>query len=218
MDAGRHPNITLLSYSEVEEVAGYVGNFDVRIRKRARSVREDLCTGCGLCQEKCPRRVLDTGFEAGMAKRKAVYRPFGPNAAPNKRGIGLTVCPVSNRFVVQSLTAKEIRSMLQKGMKATVNSDDPAYFRAYMNGNFIALQQEGEFSKDEIVQLSRNAFDIAWLVVDVVSERANEFIDAERVACKVVNCGLDDLRQAFLGRIAGCCLGLRESGQKTGGN
>jgi heterodisulfide reductase subunit A len=82
MDAGRHPNITLLSYSEVEEVAGYVGNFDVRIRKRARSVREDLCTGCGLCQEKCPRRVLDTGFEAGMAKRKAIYRPFG-QAIPN---------------------------------------------------------------------------------------------------------------------------------------
>lgn len=80
-----------------------------------------------------------------------------------KRGIGLTVCPVSNRFVVQSLTAREIRSMLQKGMKATVNSDDPAYFRAYMNGNFIALQEEGDFSKDEIVQLSRNAFDIAWL-------------------------------------------------------
>jgi heterodisulfide reductase subunit A len=82
MDAGRHPNITLLSYSEVEEVAGYVGSFDVRIRKRARSVKEDLCTGCGLCQEKCPRRVLDTDFEAGMAKRKAIYRPFG-QAIPN---------------------------------------------------------------------------------------------------------------------------------------
>jgi len=82
MDAGRHPNITLLSYSEVEEVAGYVGNFDVRIRKRARSVKEDLCTGCGLCQEKCPRRVLDAAFEAGMAKRKAIYRPFG-QAIPN---------------------------------------------------------------------------------------------------------------------------------------
>ena len=80
-----------------------------------------------------------------------------------RRGIGLTVCPVSNRFVVQSLTAKEIRTMLQKGMKATVNSDDPAYFRAYINANFIALQEEGDFSKDEIVQLGRNAFDIAWM-------------------------------------------------------
>jgi len=80
-----------------------------------------------------------------------------------QRGLGLTVCPVSNRFVVQSLTATEIRTMLQKGMKVTVNSDDPAYFRAYMNDNFIALQEEGDFSRDEIVQLSRNAFEVAWI-------------------------------------------------------
>ena len=82
------------------------------------------------------------------------------------RGIGLTVCPVSNRFVVQSLTSNEIRTMLEKGIKATVNSDDPAYFRAYMNENFIALTEEGNFSKDELVQLCRNAFDIAWLPED----------------------------------------------------
>ena len=52
MDAGRHPNINLLTYSEVDKVAGYVGNFDVRIRKRARSVDEEKCTGCGACEEK----------------------------------------------------------------------------------------------------------------------------------------------------------------------
>ncbi len=82
MDAGRHPNITLLTYSEVEEVSGYVGNFTARIRKRARSVNEDLCTGCGACQEKCPRRVVDMVYEAGMGKRKAIYRPFA-QAIPN---------------------------------------------------------------------------------------------------------------------------------------
>jgi len=76
MDAGRHPNITLLTYSEVEEISGYVGNFNVRIRKRARSVDEDKCTGCGTCEEKCPRRVVDDGFNAGLGKRKAIYRPF----------------------------------------------------------------------------------------------------------------------------------------------
>ena len=80
-----------------------------------------------------------------------------------KRGLGLTICPVSNRFVVQSLTAREIRSMLNKGMKATVNSDDPSYFRAYLTDNFLALQKEGDFSKEEIGQLCRNAFEIAWL-------------------------------------------------------
>lgn len=80
-----------------------------------------------------------------------------------RRGLGLTICPVSNRFVVQSLTANEIRQMLDKGLKATVNSDDPAYFRAYMNDNFIALQKEGNFSREEIIQLNRNAFEVAWL-------------------------------------------------------
>ncbi|HID89652.1 MAG TPA: CoB--CoM heterodisulfide reductase iron-sulfur subunit A family protein [Anaerolineae bacterium] len=75
-DAGRHPNITLLTYSEVESVAGYVGNFVVRIRKRARSVKEDLCTGCGTCEENCPRRVVDTVYEAGLGYRTAIYRPF----------------------------------------------------------------------------------------------------------------------------------------------
>jgi heterodisulfide reductase subunit A len=76
MDAGRHPNITLLTWSEVEEVSGFVGQFTARVRKRARSVNEDLCTSCGLCQEKCPTRVVDTAYEAGMGKRKAIYRPF----------------------------------------------------------------------------------------------------------------------------------------------
>jgi len=76
MDAGRHPNITLLTYSEVEEVSGYVGNFTVRIRKRARSVNEEKCTGCGTCEEKCPRRVVHEVFNVGLGKRKAIYRPF----------------------------------------------------------------------------------------------------------------------------------------------
>ena len=82
MDAGRHPKITLLTHSEVEDVSGYVGDFNVRIRKRARSVNEDLCTGCGICQEKCPKKIVDTSFEVGMGKRKAIYRPFS-QAIPN---------------------------------------------------------------------------------------------------------------------------------------
>ena len=82
MDAGRHPNIDLLTYSEVEEVSGYVGKFSVRIRKKARLVDEEKCTGCGLCQEKCPAKVVDAAFEAGMGRRKAVYRPFA-QAIPN---------------------------------------------------------------------------------------------------------------------------------------
>ena len=80
-DVGTHDKITLLSYAEVEEVTGFVGNFHVRIRKRARGVDEKDCTGCGICIEKCPRKVVDEVFEAGMGYRKAIYRPF-PQAVP----------------------------------------------------------------------------------------------------------------------------------------
>jgi heterodisulfide reductase subunit A len=75
MDVGRHPNISLLTYSEVEEVSGYVGNFAVKMRRRARSVDEDICTGCGTCWQKCPRRV-PSEFDQGLGKRKAIYTPF----------------------------------------------------------------------------------------------------------------------------------------------
>jgi adenosine deaminase len=79
-----------------------------------------------------------------------------------RRGLGLTVCPVSNRFVVQNLTGAEIRDMLRRGMKATINSDDPAYFRAYMNENLQALVEEADFSREELKTLTRNAFEVSW--------------------------------------------------------
>jgi len=76
VEAGTHPNITLLTWSEVVNVAGYVGSFNVTIKKKARFVKEDLCTGCGICEEKCPKKVIDEVFEAGLGYRKAVYTPF----------------------------------------------------------------------------------------------------------------------------------------------
>ncbi len=79
--AGNHPNVKLYSYSEVEKVDGYVGNFTVTIRKKARCVNEIDCTGCGICQEKCPKKVIDDVYEAGLGYRKAVYTPF-PQAVP----------------------------------------------------------------------------------------------------------------------------------------
>jgi len=80
-DVGSHPNIELLAYSEVEEVSGFIGNFKAKIRKKARYVDEEKCTGCGVCQEKCPRKV-DSEFDVGLSKRKAIYTPF-PQAVPN---------------------------------------------------------------------------------------------------------------------------------------
>ncbi|MCZ7554098.1 MAG: disulfide reductase [Anaerolineae bacterium UTCFX2] len=79
--AGTHPNIKIFSYSEVTNVDGYVGNFTVTIRKKARYVNEELCTGCGICQEKCPAKVIDDIYEAGLGYRKGAYIPF-PQAVP----------------------------------------------------------------------------------------------------------------------------------------
>ena len=84
--------------------------------------------------------------------------------------IGLTVCPVSNRFVVQSLTSDEVHKMLKKDMLVTINSDDPAYFRVYLNENLIELQKEGNFNQNQIVTLVGNAFKVAWLD-DVIQNR-----------------------------------------------
>ena len=81
VEVGQHPNITLFTWSEVEAVDGYLGNFTVTLRKKARCVDERYCTGCGICIEKCPYKVTDDVFEAGMGKRKVIYRPF-PQAVP----------------------------------------------------------------------------------------------------------------------------------------
>jgi heterodisulfide reductase subunit A len=81
VSVGEHPNIELLTWSEVERVDGYVGNFSVTVRKRPRYVDVDLCTGCGICWEKCPKKVVDEVFEQGIGYRTAVYTPF-PQAVP----------------------------------------------------------------------------------------------------------------------------------------
>lgn len=73
--------ITIHTCSEVEEVTGYVGNFNVKIRKKARSVNLLKCTGCGACWGKCPVKVLSE-FDLGLGKRTAIYTPF-PQAVPN---------------------------------------------------------------------------------------------------------------------------------------
>ena len=81
VDVDQHDNITLLTWSEVEKVDGFLGNFTVTVRKKARFVNEEHCTGCGICIEKCPINIVDDIFEAGMGERKVIYRPF-PQAVP----------------------------------------------------------------------------------------------------------------------------------------
>ena len=75
VSVGRHPNISLLSYSEVTDVSGYVGNFKVKIKKKPRYVDLKGCTGCAECAKVCPVE-LPSEFDMALGKRKAIYRPF----------------------------------------------------------------------------------------------------------------------------------------------
>ncbi|RME32510.1 MAG: CoB--CoM heterodisulfide reductase iron-sulfur subunit A family protein, partial [Thermoflexia bacterium] len=90
VEVGRHSNIQLLTYSEVESVAGEVGCFQVRIRRHAAYVDWEKCTGCGLCQEKCPSKV-PAEFQRGLGTRKAIYT-LSPQAVPNKPVIDREAC------------------------------------------------------------------------------------------------------------------------------
>jgi len=81
LDVGRHPNIELLAYSELEEVKGEAGDFHITVKKKARYVDENKCTGCGACAEKCPTLVPNS-FEQGLNYRKAIYKLF-PQGIPS---------------------------------------------------------------------------------------------------------------------------------------
>jgi adenosine deaminase len=84
-----------------------------------------------------------------------------------RRGLGLTVCPISNRWCTGDLKAEQIRRLLGLGVRVTVNSDDPAYFGGYVTDNLIATQQAAGLQVADLVQLQRNAIEIAWLPATV---------------------------------------------------
>lgn len=91
VDVAQHPNITLHAYSEIEEVNGYVGNFEIKIKKKASYVDWNLCTGCGLCMEKCPSRKSRDPFNEELGKTTAINIPF-PQAIPKKAKIDPDFC------------------------------------------------------------------------------------------------------------------------------
>ena len=90
VDVGSNPNINLLTYTEVEGIEGYIGNFTVTLRKKARHVDLDKCIGCGSCSEVCPVEV-PSEFDMGLGTRKAAYVPF-PQAVPLKFTIDEANC------------------------------------------------------------------------------------------------------------------------------
>ena len=91
VDVAQHEKIRIFSYSEVEEVKGFVGNFNVKIKKKARFVKEDVCTGCGLCTEKCPQKKVPNDFNLNMDNKRAIYIPFA-QAVPKVATIDPNYC------------------------------------------------------------------------------------------------------------------------------
>ncbi len=91
VDVAQNEKIRIFSYSEVTEVGGFVGNFEVTIKKRARYVKEDICTGCGVCTEKCPQKKVPNEFNLGMDTRRAIYIPFA-QAVPKVATIDPNYC------------------------------------------------------------------------------------------------------------------------------
>jgi heterodisulfide reductase subunit A len=96
-EVSRHPNITILTNSEVGSVSGTAGNYKVRILKRARYVDEEKCSGCGDCATECPVEV-PSEFDQGLGFRKAIYVPF-PQATPNVYTVDMDNCIMCNRCV-----------------------------------------------------------------------------------------------------------------------
>ena len=80
-----------------------------------------------------------------------------------RRGVGLTCCPISNSYVAGGTKAQAIHALFERGVLVTVNSDDPAYFPGYVADNLVTLQREAGLTREEVVQIVRNAFTIAWL-------------------------------------------------------
>ena len=76
VDCAQNEKIKIYSYSEIDSVSGFVGNFTVKIKRKARFVDETKCTGCGLCTEKCPMKNVPNEFNLGMDNRRAIYIPF----------------------------------------------------------------------------------------------------------------------------------------------
>lgn len=83
-----------------------------------------------------------------------------------QRRIGLTVCPLSNLRLYGDLKAQAVRSMLERDLLVTVNSDDPAYFGGYLNDNLSALAEAATLTEEELARLARNSFEVAWMPPD----------------------------------------------------
>ena len=144
-----------------------------RVFQRARAEGYQVTMHCDVDQENSTehiRQCLDVIGVDRIDHGVNVLDSDELTAEVKRRGLGLTVCPVSNRWVTGDMKAAQLRRLLDAGIRATVNSDDPAYFSAYVTDNLIAVQEAADLSRGDLLQLQRNAIEIAWLPPAVSDE------------------------------------------------
>lgn len=132
---------------------------------KARSQGYRLTMHCDVDQKNTTEHIRQALFDIGVERIDHGVNSLedeGLTQTIIERGIGLTVCPISNIQVVQNSKATQIKTMLDKKMLVTVNSDDPAYFQAYITDNLKTAQSEGGLNEVEVARLVRNAFTISW--------------------------------------------------------
>ncbi len=150
VDVGAHPNINLMSYSEVVGVEGSIGNFKVKVLKKARFVEEDTCTGCSTCEEVCRLKGrFPNEFDVGLMKRAPIYRPF-PFAIPAVYTVDAETCLMQKKGKCGKATLESTVEAVKKkerGEEVTKNEAPPCVIAC----DTMSIRHD---MKDEIVELN----------------------------------------------------------------
>jgi adenosine deaminase len=145
------------------------GNPPVKFKEvfdRARSAGFRLTMHCDVDQENSVAHIWQCLNDIGVERIDHGVNCLEDDALVKRlaaTGVGLTVCPISNSYVTDGLKAHEIKVLLDRSVRVTVNSDDPAYFPGYVGDNLVAVAEAVNLTKPELVQIERNAFTIAWM-------------------------------------------------------
>ncbi|MEW6218643.1 MAG: CoB--CoM heterodisulfide reductase iron-sulfur subunit A family protein [Thermodesulfobacteriota bacterium] len=149
VECGQHPNIELLTYAEVEAVSGFIGNFTVRIRKKATYVDWDKCVGCGICTQKCPSKV-SSQFDRGLVDRRAISIPF-PQAIPNRATLDAAHCRQLGRGKACGVCAKVCPAgAIDYAMQDRVIEEEVGAIVVATGYDLFAKAQVGEYGYGQI--------------------------------------------------------------------